>query len=1665
MSKRIDRSWMAAMFLVAIAGCSPGEVDPDIRRDVGQQERAARATVEQCYVAADTGDLLLVVDKDDPDPATNTAVVGNFNVSDIEAIAVDPTTDLLYGANIGQLGFIDFDTGNFTPMPQPFGSGTGALGELAFSDVDGLSFDPRSGELFGTVRRDAATDLLIMIDKSTGAARPDVFGPGIDYVEITGTNVNVNDIAIDIDGTLYAITNNNGFDNRLVTINKLTGVATDVGPNNVLELEGLGFDTTGQLWVSSGIENANNDGIYKIDKLTGTVIEAELVPINAGGGGDYEGITCLIADDRDGDGIGDIGEPILGTDPDDADTDDDGIADGDEPDFDRDTDGDGLINARDPDSDNDGVRDGTETGVTTPLPDTDVSAGNFVPDANPNATTDPLDPDTDDGGVNDGAEDTNKNGRIDAGELNPNAPNDDTPRADRDGDGLTDTEEQLAGSDPDDADTDDDGVLDGAEHNWNLDTDGDGLINVLDPDSDNEGLPDGLERGVATPHPDTDVSAGNFIPDADPTTTTSQLVADTDNGGASDFAEDPDQNGRIDPGERNPNYFFDDDPAPADSDEDGVTDAEEDRVGSDPDDADTDDDGVLDGAEHNWNFDTDGDGLINVFDPDSDNDGLADGTERGVSAQARHPDTNVEFGNFVPDLDPTTTTFQLVPDTDRGGVPDGNEDTNKNGRVDAGEINPRDGADDTAPADDDDDGLTNDEEELIGSDPDDADSDDDGVLDGAEHNGHRDTDGDDLINVLDPDSDNDGLLDGTERGVTTPHPDTDVAAGNFVPDADPTTTTFQLVPDTDNGGVNDGIEDTNRNGRIDEGERNPNDPADDGVSVADRDGDGLSNDEETAAGTDPDDADSDDDGVIDGDEPSWDEDTDGDDIINARDPDSDNDGILDGTELGVTDNERHPDTDADAGNFVPDADPTTTTDPLDPDTDKGGVPDGVEDSNRNGRIDDGERDPNNPVDDGGVNEGDRDGDGVPDDIDNCPDDANGDQGDDDGDGTGDACDSDPGFDGDFRITGGGCSAAAGSADWAFVLGLAMLGLFLSRRVRRSRATALLVAGAALGASAGSAQAQAPIAAKFTLERFRIATDREGVLDVEWGGTLQRGQWDFGLWAGAQDDPLVVVQDMGDGSERIGRLVDHRVGGSLVASIGVLDFLQAGVELPVIFSQDQSLGSSPVGMGGDLSRVGLGDIRIVPKLGLLRAARHGVDLAIIPAVTFPSSTADDYFGEQSASFAPEIAISRAFGGLRLATNVGYRTRKLARIANLEINDEIFGRLGAGYRFGDAGGPPLELDLTLSAATRANDFMGDSSNNYVEVLGGLQYLLARPVLGFLAGGVGLEEGFGAPDWRLLLGARFGVGKRDPDRLVNDTDGDGLADDQDACPTEAENQNDFEDTDGCPDDPDSDGDGLADSKDACPQKPEDRDGFEDENGCPEPDNDADGVADQTDACANEPEDVDAFEDEDGCPDPDNDGDTVLDTNDACFNEPGVVSNRGCPDPDRDGDTVADRLDNCPDEAGDPAYQGCKKQQLVAIKDDKIELVDRVYFRTNRDIIQRRSLALLDNVAAVLAVHPTVRVRIEGHTDDRGDDTYNKQLSQRRAEQVMRYLVKKGVDASRLEAIGYGEEQPLQSNDTDEGRAANRRVDFDIVGAEGQPETKIEKQDSGPAEDTIKD
>ena len=247
------------------------------------------------------------------------------------------------------------------------------------------------------------------------------------------------------------------------------------------------------------------------------------------------------------------------------------------------------------------------------------------------------------------------------------------------------------------------------------------------------------------------------------------------------------------------------------------------------------------------------------------------------------------------------------------------------------------------------------------------------------------------------------------------------------------------------------------------------------------------------------------------------------------------------------------------------------------------------------------------------------------------------------------------------------------------------------------------------------------------------------------------------------------------------------------------------------------------------------------------------------------------------------------------------------------------------------------------------------------------------------------------------------------------------------------------------DRDGDGLNDDVDKCPDDPEDKDGFEDEDGCPDLDNDADGIKDTSDKCPLDPEDADKFEDEDGCPDLDNDADGLSDKIDQCPNEAedkdGFEDDDGCPDPDNDADTFLDKDDKCPLEFG-VAPDGCpKKYTNVVVTKTKIEIKQTVYFEFNKAKIKRVSFGLLNEVAQAMKDNPTIKVEVQGHTDSVGRDRSNMRLSQKRAESVRTYLIRQGIDRSRMVPKGYGETVPIADNRTADGRAQNRRVEFVIT------------------------
>ena len=199
---------------------------------------------------------------------------------------------------------------------------------------------------------------------------------------------------------------------------------------------------------------------------------------------------------------------------------------------------------------------------------------------------------------------------------------------------------------------------------------------------------------------------------------------------------------------------------------------------------------------------------------------------------------------------------------------------------------------------------------------------------------------------------------------------------------------------------------------------------------------------------------------------------------------------------------------------------------------------------------------------------------------------------------------------------------------------------------------------------------------------------------------------------------------------------------------------------------------------------------------------------------------------------------------------------------------------------------------------------------------------------------------------------------------------------------------------------------------------------------DTDGDGVTDDKDKCPNTPGGVKV--DDTGCP-IDSDGDGVADYLDKCPNTPAgaAVDTNGCP-LDSDGDGIADYLDKCPNTAKGTRVDnsGCPLKAIIELRG--------VTFANNSANLKADSTAILDEMAITLKRYPELKVEVAGHTDSSGASEYNAKLSQRRADAVRKYLISKGVNADNLTAKGYGEDKPVASNATREGRARNRRVEL---------------------------
>ncbi len=236
------------------------------------------------------------------------------------------------------------------------------------------------------------------------------------------------------------------------------------------------------------------------------------------------------------------------------------------------------------------------------------------------------------------------------------------------------------------------------------------------------------------------------------------------------------------------------------------------------------------------------------------------------------------------------------------------------------------------------------------------------------------------------------------------------------------------------------------------------------------------------------------------------------------------------------------------------------------------------------------------------------------------------------------------------------------------------------------------------------------------------------------------------------------------------------------------------------------------------------------------------------------------------------------------------------------------------------------------------------------------------------------------------------------------------------------------------DSDGDGIPNKEDGCPKDF----GPVENNGCPWGDTDGDSVLDNEDKCIDEAGPLENG----GCPWIDSDGDTLLDNEDECSTEAGPVENGGCPWPDSDGDSVIDKDDECPTEMGTVANKGCPEPEVTAeVQNELNEYARTILFNSGKSSIKDESTSVLVDIVRILKDYPNAKFTIEGHTDSIGSVQTNQKLSESRAQSVMNFLVKEGIDSSRLTAIGYGESKPIATNMYKDGRQKNRRVEINLV------------------------
>ena len=550
---------------------------------------------------------------------------------------------------------------------------------------------------------------------------------------------------------------------------------------------------------------------------------------------------------------------------------------------------------------------------------------------------------------------------------------------------------------------------------------------------------------------------------------------------------------------------------------------------------------------------------------------------------------------------------------------------------------------------------------------------------------------------------------------------------------------------------------------------------------------------------------------------------------------------------------------------------------------------------------------------------------------------------------------------------------------------------------------------ALGAvffSAPSAQAQERT---FYLDRAQISGAPDDGYMV-WRPYMHERTRFYGQFAlGYTLNPLrkTAVTDDGRTQNRIENLMQHQLIGYPSIGTEIAHRLGLNLSLPVALYQVPGEDPQVHNVGGGLAakKVAMHDLRFDVRVLAYESDNRKFRLGFGGALWAGIGAANSFAGDDQSTGMLYGSGEYDFGGFFLTGMVGPHFRPERGIGgsegDLRIANELRWALGGFLPLRDN---RIRLGLELWGSAGIGDSAGQDTT-FAKRNTDLEWLLQgrfaldekRRVWAMAGAGTRLSTGYGAPDLRVLasIGYWFPITDSKPkspkrryraapdvDDHASDRDGDGYPDDIDKCPDIPEDGKEPDPTDGCPVDADRDGDGIPDKDDACPDVPEDKDGIEDEDGCPEKDADNDGILDQQDACPTEPGPRSDIAEKNGCP------------------------------------------------------------SLTKVTEDgTVQLLEPIQFEFGKAVIKPVSYPILDEVVTLMKARSKIRIGVYGHTDSRGSDQLNMRLSKQRAAACMAYLKKKGIAGNRLESEGYGETKPIASNDTDEGRAKNRRVEFKIL------------------------